>query len=239
MVPGQMAGRTAPPLDGCPRRQRRPGRARLLQEPQGVQGGQQLGHGPGIVEGPSRVLLQPPQPVPDGVRVHVDPLAGLGRRASRRRTTPAGCPAGWNAPGRAGRAPVRAPCAPAPRPRPGRRRRARRAASPRTGRPPGRRRAGWPAPGGRNGRAWGVAEGGVGRADPAAGPHPAPQQLEQDGERVGVPQGHHAQSGCRGAAARPSRSPARPGTPRRPVALPGRARRLDGHHDETLLPGQP
>jgi hypothetical protein len=38
----------------------------------------------------------------------------------------------------------------------------------------------------------GVAEGRVGRADPAAGPDPAPQQLEQDGERVGVPQGHHA-----------------------------------------------
>jgi hypothetical protein len=85
----------------------------------------------------------------------------------------------------------------------------------------------------------GVAEGRVGRADPAAGPDPAPQQLEQDGERVGVPQGHHAHLDV--GVQVPGRADPPPGQERLGVRQPflGEPGRLDGHHDEDSFPGQP
>jgi hypothetical protein len=84
----------------------------------------------------------------------------------------------------------------------------------------------------------GVAEGRVGRADPAAGPDPAPQQLEQDGERVGVPQGHHAHLDV--GVQLPGRADPPPGQERLGVREPllGEPGRLDGHHDEDSFPGQ-
>jgi hypothetical protein len=79
----------------------------------------------------------------------------------------------------------------------------------------------------------------VDRADAGPGARAAPQQLEQDRQRIGVPERHHARLDV--GVQPPGRPDPTGGQERLDVRQPllGQPWRLGGHHDEDPLPGQP